>query len=81
MENPGKLRLQWRDHGTAISKLAREMFGKEDLADVTLACLGGAPFHAHKMVLAAASTYFRRFFREVEFPTNKNKIRIFPPLN
>ena len=67
MEESGtKLRLQWRDHGSELAKLSREMFGSEDLTDVTLTCRGGAPFHAHKMVLAAASTFFRNFFNAVK---------------
>ena len=61
-----KLRLQWRDHGNELSKLSREIFGNDDLTDVTLTCLGGSPYHAHKMVLAAASTFFRNFFKEVQ---------------
>ena len=61
-----KLRLQWRDHGNELSKLSREVFGNDDFTDVTLTCLGGSPYHAHKMVLAAASTYFRNFFKEVQ---------------
>ena len=54
-----KLRLQWRDHGSELAALSRDVFCRGDLADVTLACRGGAPFPAHKMVLAAASTFFR----------------------
>ena len=42
------------------------MFGSDDLTDVTLTCRGGAAYHANKMVLAAASAYFRNFFREVK---------------
>jgi len=61
-----KLRLQWRDHGNELSKLSREIFGNDDLTDVTLTCRGGSPYHAHKMVLAAASTYFRNFFKEIQ---------------
>ena len=61
-----KLRLQWRDHGNELSKLSREIFGNDNLTDVTLTCRGGSPYHAHKMVLAAASTYFRKFFSDVE---------------
>ena len=36
------------------------------MTDVTLTCRGGAAFHARKIVLAAASAYFRSFFEEVE---------------
>ena len=60
-----KLRLQWRDHGNELSRLSRDVFCREDLSDVTLTCRGGTPFSAHKMILAAASTYFRNFFMEV----------------
>lgn len=58
-DSANKLRLQWRDHGSELASLSRDVFCREDLADVTLACRGGAPFPAHKMVLAAASTFFR----------------------
>ena len=61
-----KLRLQWHDHGNELSRLSRDLFGHEGLTDVTLTCRGGTPFHAHKMILAAASTYFRNFFLEVQ---------------
>ena len=64
MDN-SKLRLQWRDHGNELSRLSRDVFCREDLSDVTLTCRGGTPFSAHKMILAAASTYFRNFFMEV----------------
>ena len=65
-ETASKLRFEWRDHSNELSKLSRELFGQDDLSDVTLTCRGGAAYHAHKMVLAAASTYFRNFFREVK---------------
>ena len=32
---------------------------------MTLTCRGGSAFHAHKVILAAASTYFKSFFKEV----------------
>ena len=47
-------------------RLSREIFGNDDLTDVTLTCRGGSPYHAHKMVLAAASTYFRNFFKAIQ---------------
>ena len=75
MDNSGdKLRLEWRNHSSKLSKLSREVFGSDDLADVTLTCCGGAPFHAHKMVLAAASTYFRNFFREVRGKITQHQV-------
>ena len=47
-------------------RLSREIFGNDDLTDVTLTCRGGTPFYAHKIILAAASTYFKSFFKEVQ---------------
>ena len=47
-------------------RLSREIYGNDDLTDVTLTCRGGNPFHAHKIILAAASTYFKSFFKEVQ---------------
>ena len=69
MEDSAKLRLQWRDHGNELASLSRDIFCREDLTDVTLACRGGAPFPAHKLILAASSTYFRNFFMEVQGKT------------
>ena len=66
MVDSPNLRLQWNDHGPELSRLSREIFGRADLTDVTLSCRGGTPFHAHKIILAAASTYFRNFFIEVQ---------------
>ena len=75
MENSvNKVRLEWRDHGGELSKLSREVFGSDDLADVTLTCRGGAAFHAHKLVLAAASAYFRNFFREVRGKVTQHQV-------
>lgn len=64
MGDTSKLRLHWHDHGTELSRLTREICGRDEMTDVTLTCRGGTPFHAHRIVLAAASTYFRTFFRE-----------------
>ena len=50
------------------------MFCREDLSDVTLTCRGGTPFSAHKMILAAASTYFRNFFREVRGKVTQHQV-------
>ena len=63
-----KVRLQWpaHAHGGELSQLSREIFGSGNMTDVTLTCRGGAAFYAHKIVLAAASAYFRSFFEEVE---------------
>ena len=69
-----KLRLQWRDHGKELSKLSRDVFCHEDLSDVTLTCHGGTPFSAHKIILAAASTYFRNFFMEVRGKINQHQV-------
>ena len=71
MEDPldsKEVRLQWpaHSHGSELSRLSRELFGSGSMTDVTLTCRGGAAFHAHKIVLAAASAYFRSFFEEVE---------------
>ena len=47
------------------------------MTDVTLACRGGAAFHAHKVVLAAASNYFRNFFEEVGASITQHQVRLF----
>ena len=46
------------------------------MTDVTLACRGGAAFHAHKVVLAAASNYFRNFFEEVGASITQHQVRL-----
>jgi len=69
-----KFKLQWNDHGNELSRLSRDVFGRDDLTDVTLTCRGGTPFHAHKMILAAASTYFRNFFMEVQGKINQHQV-------
>ena len=42
------MRLEWRDHGGELSRLAGDLFSRQDLSDVTLASRGGDPFPAHK---------------------------------
>jgi len=74
MEDSAKLRLQWHDHGNELSRLSREIFGNDDLTDVTLTCRGGTPFYAHKIILAAASTYFKSFFKEVQGKINQHPV-------
>ena len=44
---------------------ARDLFGDTTMSDVTLTCRGGTPFRAHRVILAAASTYFRELFHEM----------------
>ena len=73
-ETASKLRFEWRDHSNELSKLSRELFGQDDLSDVTLTCRGGAAYHAHKMVLVAASTYFRNFFKEVKGKITQHQV-------
>ena len=69
-----RLRFKWSDHGNELSKLSREIFNSDDLTDVTLTCRGGAAFHAHKMVLAASSTYFKNFFKEVKGKITQHQV-------
>ena len=66
--------LQWRDHGDALTRLSKDIFCRQDLSDVTLTCRGGAPFPAHKVILSAASTYFRNFFLEVGGKINQHQV-------
>ena len=69
-----KSRLRWRDHGDALTRLSKDIFCRQDLSDVTLTCRGGAPFPAHKVILSAASTYFRNFFLEVGGKINQHQV-------
>ena len=65
-KNNQEARLRWlpnaRAHGSELCRLSREVFGSGNMSDVTLTCRGGAAFYAHKIVLAAASTYFRQTY-------------------
>ncbi len=60
------LRLQWHDHGSDLLDLTRALCGRAEMTDVSLACEGGDVFDAHRIVLAGASTYFRRVFRTLD---------------
>ncbi len=60
------MRLQWHDHGSGLSDLTKDLCGRNELADVTLACDSGAVFSAHRIVLAGASTYFRSIFNTLD---------------
>ncbi len=57
-----KLRLQWHDHGSDLLELSKHLCGRNELTDVSLACADGEIFSAHRMVLASASSYFRKIF-------------------
>lgn len=51
--------LRWNNHRTNLLSVFDELLQNESFTDVTLACEGGTPIKAHRMVLAACSPYFQ----------------------
>ncbi|XP_074597074.1 longitudinals lacking protein-like isoform X2 [Brevipalpus obovatus] len=55
--------LKRNNHSSDMSEQFELMFKEESLADVTLSCNDGS-LRAHKMVLSACSSYFKKIFSE-----------------
>ena len=53
-----KFCLRWNDFEANIGEAFRELRGKDDFLDVTLAC-GDEQVQAHKLILSACSPFFR----------------------
>lgn len=54
--------LRWNKYQESLSSGLQGLLLDKDLVDVTLVCDGGEFVKAHKVVLAASSTYFRKMF-------------------
>ena len=64
----GEFLLQWKDFQANASSTFQEMRKDIDFADVTLACVDNYAIEAHKMVLAASSSFFCDFLRQNKHP-------------
>jgi len=81
-----KLNLSWSNFESAASKTVRDLFSDTEFADVTLASDDEEQMQAHKVILCAASPFFRRiilknphqhpllFLRNVKMKTLKSVI-------
>lgn len=63
--------LQWINHENEFPSRFFEFLQKDEFIDVTLAA-DGYLFSAHRLVLSAASSYFRKMFSEL--PSNQQPI-------
>ena len=63
-----KLCLQWNDFQENIKTAFANLREDNDFADVTLACEDGQQVKAHKMVLAASSSFFQRLIGRNKHP-------------
>lgn len=57
------LRLRWNSHVESLQQLFESLLEQQLFVDVTLACEGGS-LKAHRVMLSACSTYFRRVLHE-----------------
>lgn len=55
--------LNWNDHSKHLLKAFGNLFTSSDFIDVTLSCQGKR-IGAHKVILAACSTYFNQVIRD-----------------
>lgn len=62
-EEDSVLRLRWNSHVESLQQLFENLLEQQLFVDVTLACEGGS-LKAHKVMLSACSTYFRRVLHE-----------------
>ena len=63
-----KLCLQWNDFQENIKTAFANLREDNDFADVTLACEDGQQVKAHRMVLAASSSFFQRLIGRNKHP-------------
>lgn len=57
------LRLRWNSHVESLQQLFESLLEQQLFVDVTLACEGGS-LRAHRVMLSACSSYFRRVLHE-----------------
>ena len=58
-----KVHLQWNDFESNVKVAFRNLKENTDFADVTLVCEDGEQFEAHKVILAASSSFFQNLLR------------------
>ena len=68
MGSSEKFCLKWNDFQTNISSQFSHMRTDDDFCDVTLACGGIEKIQAHKVVLAASSTFFSLLLKKNKHP-------------
>ena len=68
MGSSDKLCLKWDDFQTNISSSFGQMRKDEDFSDVTLTCDGDNRIEAHKVILAASSSFFSRLLKQNKHP-------------
>jgi len=61
-EGSQKYCLRWNNHSSSIISEFDILLGQQDFVDVTLSC-DRQSVKAHKVVLSACSTYFRRLLK------------------
>lgn len=60
--------LKRNNHSSDMSEHFEQMFKEEAMVDVTLSCGDHGSIRAHKMVLSACSSYFKKIFSELINP-------------
>ncbi|KAK7068202.1 hypothetical protein SK128_027233 [Halocaridina rubra] len=55
--------LRWHNYSDSVTSALEYLRYHEDFLDVTIAC-GGHTFRAHKLVLSACSSYFRKVLKD-----------------
>ena len=63
-----KLCLQWNDFNEDLGSSFRDLRGDKDLTDITLVCEDGKQVEAHKVVLAASSSFFMNLLKRHKHP-------------
>jgi hypothetical protein len=65
--------LRWRDHVQEVFTEVQKLRTRDFFSDVILHC-GGRNFRAHKVILAASSTFFERIFTGV--PKDRSQVLV-----
>ena len=68
MSSSPKFLLSWNNFGTNLSVAFRDLREEKDFSDVTLACDDDEQIQAHKVILSAGSTFFRKVLRLHDHP-------------
>ena len=68
MGSSDKFCLKWKDFQANITSQFSHMRTDDDFSDVTLACDGIEKIEAHKVVLAASSTFFSLLLKKNKHP-------------
>ena len=59
MEAAGRYNLAWTDFDQYTTTAFKDLGARREFVDVTLACEGDVQVQAHKVILAACSSWFR----------------------